>query len=139
LREIKKAYPHIPLERLPDTVKHEVKLILQIGINASPAAGQTAQYNGGAGAQAQTPIGNLYSAIGTDLDTNSDVVIYQKDRPQGLYIIGTTGTGKSTLIANLILNDINQGLGVCLIEPHGDLTSTQRQLIIYYVSWKARK
>lgn len=41
-----------------------------------------------------------------------------------MYIIGTTGTGKSTLLANLILADIRQGLGVCLIEPHGDLTNT---------------
>jgi hypothetical protein len=124
LAEIKKAYPHIPLERLPDTVKHEVKIILQIGINASPAAGQTAQYSGTTGAQPQTPIGNLYSVIGTDINNNEDVAIYQKDRPQGLYIIGTTGTGKSTLIATLILTDINQGLGVCLIEPHGDLTKS---------------
>jgi hypothetical protein len=52
------------------------------------------------------------------------VVIYQKDRTQGLYVIGTTGTGKSTLLAQLILNDIKQGLGVCLIEPHGNLTNT---------------
>jgi ABC-type Mn2+/Zn2+ transport system ATPase subunit len=40
------------------------------------------------------------------------------------HIIGSNGTGKSTLLANLILTDIREGLGVCLIEPHGDLAKT---------------
>src|SRR5205823_3389213 len=66
----------------------------------------------------------LYSIIGTDLKEDIDVAISQKARQQGLYIIGANGTGKSTLLANLILTDIKQGLGVCLIEPHGDLTKT---------------
>ncbi|MGI0034870.1 MAG: type IV secretory system conjugative DNA transfer family protein [Nitrososphaera sp.] len=66
----------------------------------------------------------LYSIIGKDVENGIDVAISQKARQQGLYIIGATGAGKSTLIANLILADIKQGLGVCLIEPHGDLTKT---------------
>lgn len=65
------------------------------------------------------------SSIGTDLRRPKiDIAISQTARQQGLYIIGTTGTGKSTLLANLILQDIEQGLGVCLIEPHGDLTNS---------------
>jgi Type IV secretion-system coupling protein DNA-binding domain len=66
--------------------------------------------------------GTLYAVIGTNLKTSKYVPIPLEDRQLGLYIIGTTGTGKSTLLANLILTDIKQGLGVCLIEPHGDLT-----------------
>ncbi|MGI0023523.1 MAG: type IV secretory system conjugative DNA transfer family protein [Nitrososphaera sp.] len=66
----------------------------------------------------------LYSIIGTYLQKNIDVAISQKARQQGLYIIGANGTGKSTLLANLILADIKQGFCVCLIEPHGDLTKT---------------
>src|SRR4051794_19333704 len=62
------------------------------------------------------------SILGTDLENGRWVTISQKARQQGLYIIGTNGTGKSTLVANLVLTDIRQGLGVCLIEPHGDLT-----------------
>jgi hypothetical protein len=112
LGEIRKACPHIPLDCLPDVVKREAQAILNCAINAAPMG------------QVQTGQGDLYSVIATDIETKDDVVIYQKDRPQGLYIIGTTGTGKSTLISNLILTDINQGLGVCLIEPHGDLTKT---------------
>jgi hypothetical protein len=38
-----------------------------------------------------------------------------------MYVIGKTGTGKSTLLRNLIIQDIEAGEGVGLIDPHGDL------------------
>ena len=43
------------------------------------------------------------------------------DRARHLYIIGQTGTGKSTLLAELVRQDIEAGEGVALIDPHGDL------------------
>lgn len=43
------------------------------------------------------------------------------DRRQHLYTIGKTGTGKTTLLKNLILQDIAAGRGVGVIDPHGDL------------------
>jgi hypothetical protein len=43
------------------------------------------------------------------------------DRLQHLYIIGQTGTGKSTLLFNLVMQDARAGRGFCLIDPHGDL------------------
>lgn len=42
-------------------------------------------------------------------------------RRQHVYVIGQTGTGKSTLLRNMILQDIEAGRGVGLIDPHGDL------------------
>src|SRR5947209_11632610 len=45
------------------------------------------------------------------------------DRHQHLYVLGKTGTGKSTLLRNLILQDIVAGEGVGLIDPHGDLAT----------------
>ena len=39
-----------------------------------------------------------------------------------MYIIGKTGTGKSSLIATMSLSDIRSGNGICLIDPHGDLS-----------------
>jgi hypothetical protein len=42
-------------------------------------------------------------------------------RDRHLYIVGKSGTGKSTLITNLALQDIQRGAGVCVIDPHGDL------------------
>lgn len=47
--------------------------------------------------------------------------IKQKDRTRHTYIIGKTGMGKSTLLENMIIQDINNGEGVCVIDPHGSL------------------
>src|SRR5437588_1304684 len=49
-------------------------------------------------------------------------MVSQALRRQGLYLIGIQGTGKSVLIENLIIQDIKQDIGVCLLDPHGDLT-----------------
>ncbi len=43
------------------------------------------------------------------------------DRRQHVYCVGQTGTGKTTLLRNLILQDIETGRGVGVIDPHGDL------------------
>src|SRR6266568_8006504 len=64
-----------------------------------------------------------FSKLGTDTDTGHIVELPQASRRQGLYIIGANGTGKTGLIENLILQDIDQGLGVGLLDPHGDLTN----------------
>src|SRR3954470_16095262 len=45
------------------------------------------------------------------------------DRRQHLYAIGKSGTGKTTLLRNLILQDIHAGRGVGIIDPHGDLAT----------------
>jgi hypothetical protein len=47
--------------------------------------------------------------------------IKQEDRFSHTYIIGKTGTGKSTLIEQMIVQDICAGRGCALIDPHGDL------------------
>jgi hypothetical protein len=47
--------------------------------------------------------------------------IKPNDRRHHIYIIGKTGTGKSTLIKNMVIQDIRLGHGVALIDPHGDL------------------
>src|ERR1700693_4200232 len=47
--------------------------------------------------------------------------IKQKNRRGHMYIVGRTGTGKSTLIQNMAAHDIETGYGLALIDPHGDL------------------
>ena len=47
--------------------------------------------------------------------------IKQADRLLHIYVIGKTGTGKSTLLQTLIRQDIEAGRGCALIDPHGDL------------------
>lgn len=49
--------------------------------------------------------------------------IRQSDRFQHLYLIGQTGTGKSTLLESLALQDIAAGRGIAIIDPHGDLAA----------------
>ena len=42
------------------------------------------------------------------------------DRRRHTYIVGQTGTGKSVLLENLIVQDINQGSGLSIVDPHGE-------------------
>ncbi len=43
------------------------------------------------------------------------------DRRAHLYLLGKTGTGKSTLLEAMMLDDLHKGLGFALLDPHGDL------------------
>lgn len=47
-----------------------------------------------------------------------------KDRGKHIYIMGKTGAGKSTLIANMAIDDIRKDRGIGIIDPHGDLCET---------------
>ncbi|MBI1805079.1 MAG: type IV secretion system DNA-binding domain-containing protein [Ignavibacteria bacterium] len=47
--------------------------------------------------------------------------IKQKNRRGHIYVIGKTGTGKSSLLGNMMISDLEQGSGFALIDPHGDL------------------
>jgi len=63
----------------------------------------------------------MTSILGKDSITNIPVGIDKGDRREGLYIIGSSGTGKSTLLSNLIQQDIKDNTGLCLLDAHGDL------------------
>jgi hypothetical protein len=54
-------------------------------------------------------------------DSVQDFRVAESDRQQHVYVCGQTGTGKSTLLAGMILADIERGEGVGVIDPHGDL------------------
>jgi hypothetical protein len=56
------------------------------------------------------------------------------DRRQHLYVIGKTGTGKTTLLRNLICQDIERGNGIGLIDPHGDLAE---EILDCIPSWRS--
>ena len=60
------------------------------------------------------------------VDFHSDERVFgikDGDRLLHAYIIGKTGTGKSTLLENMALQDLERGHGVALIDPHGDLVA----------------
>ena len=46
--------------------------------------------------------------------------ISASDRRQHMYVVGKTGTGKSVMIKNLAIQDINSGHGLCFVDPHGE-------------------
>lgn len=50
--------------------------------------------------------------------------IKRTDRRQHMYVIGKTGTGKSAMLHNLIIQDIANGEGVCVVDPHGELVES---------------
>lgn len=52
-----------------------------------------------------------------------------KDRRRHVYVIGKTGAGKSTLIANMAINDMRNRRGFAVIDPHGDLCET----LLHYI------
>ena len=49
------------------------------------------------------------------------IYITEDDRRRHIYIVGQTGTGKSTLMTNMVIEDIKQEKGVAVIDPHGSL------------------
>lgn len=44
-----------------------------------------------------------------------------EDRMRHMFIVGQTGTGKSTLMESMILQDIQSGKGIAVVDPHGDM------------------
>ena len=54
--------------------------------------------------------------------------IRQRDRRSHFYAIGKTGTGKSTLLYTMAGQDVTQGLGFALFDPHGDLAERLKAL-----------
>ncbi len=68
---------------------------------------------------AQTTYRNEFKKFGIKTD----------DRRRHMYLIGKTGMGKSTILENMIIDDIRAGHGVAVVDPHGDLA----EKIIEYI------
>ncbi|MFA6306910.1 MAG: type IV secretion system DNA-binding domain-containing protein [Patescibacteria group bacterium] len=60
---------------------------------------------------AETNFRNQYRQFGIKTD----------DRRRHMYLVGKTGMGKSTILENMIVDDIRSGKGVMVVDPHGDL------------------
>ena len=90
------------------------------------------------------PTGRLYKPEDTTHKLKMDINFFAKaefknkdtifgiktpDRRKHVYIIGKTGAGKSTLIANMAIDDIRKDRGIGIIDPHGDLS----EIILDYI------
>jgi hypothetical protein len=53
----------------------------------------------------------------------------QDERRRHMYILGATGTGKTTMLLSMIKQDIENNKGLCLIDPHGDLVEDVLHII----------
>ncbi len=81
----------------------------------------------------------LLLARTTFRDSRKTFGIRQGDRFYHLYAIGQTGTGKSTLLANLMVQDLKAGRGFAFLDPHGDVverlsadaSEAQRARVVY--------
>lgn len=80
------------------------------------STGDISQYDVSMEQKDITPIG-----ITNYRNTNKCFGIKDKDRLQHIYVIGKSGTGKSTLLENMAISDIERGYGLCVIDPHGDI------------------
>ncbi len=69
----------------------------------------------------EMPTEGLILGHNTYRGIDNEIRIGREDRRRHMYIIGQTGTGKSGYLGELIRQDIQNGEGVCVIDPHGDL------------------
>lgn len=66
---------------------------------------------------------NLDVVFGRNTYGNSDIKVglTDDDRSRHVYILGQTGSGKSTIMFHMAKDDINKGRGIVMLDPHGDL------------------
>jgi len=74
-----------------------------------------------AAAPSEVPNSGLLLGHNVFRGMKKDVCIGDDDRLRHTYIIGKSGVGKSVLLANMAIQDVLAGNGICVIDPHGDL------------------
>ena len=58
-----------------------------------------------------------------------EIYLSDEDRMRHLYVIGQTGTGKTALLKSLLYQDIRDGKGACVLDPHGDLVDDMLSVV----------
>lgn len=82
------------------------------------------------GRSRQLPPGQMASrggavvAISNYPGAERPLVLKPRDRLHHVYAVGPTGVGKSSLLAQMAIQDATSGYGLCLIDPKGDLVET---------------
>lgn len=86
-------------------------------------------YSKSAPAPADIPTEGLYLGKSVYRGIDRSVYISEADRLRHMYVIGKTGTGKSELLKDWILQDMKAGKGLCFMDPHGDAVEDLLQLV----------
>ncbi|MBI2325847.1 ATP-binding protein [Candidatus Collierbacteria bacterium] len=64
---------------------------------------------------------DIYFAKNTYGGTETKIGLTADERRRHVYILGATGTGKSTMLLSMIKQDVDNNKGLCVVDPHGDL------------------
>ncbi len=64
---------------------------------------------------------DIFFAQNIFAETVTPIGLTKDERRRHVYVLGATGMGKTTLLATMIREDIKNGKGVCVIDPHGNL------------------
>lgn len=103
---------HLPSEKVKTaSIVWGTKVLSEPPENLPVAIDKTEEQKGKINFFAKTQFRNKNTVFG----------IKDKDRRRHIWALGKTGTGKSTLIANMAIDDFKKGRGVAVIDPHGDL------------------
>lgn len=65
---------------------------------------------------------DIYFAKNTYGGADTSIGLTEDERRRHVYILGATGTGKSTMLLSMIKQDVDNNKGLAVIDPHGDLT-----------------
>lgn len=87
------------------------------GIESSPQFKQSRAKH--APAPMDMPQDGLLLGVNDFRNVKTEIHLPPEDRLRHLYVIGQTGTGKSGFLQSLVIQDIKNGAGVCMIDPHG--------------------
>lgn len=77
----------------------------------------------------QKPVLDIYFATNSYGGAETRIGMTEDERRRHVYILGATGTGKSTMLLSMIKQDIEHNKGLCVIDPHGDLVEQILQVI----------
>lgn len=114
-------FPNMKLSTIQNLAWH--KMILSDAPDTLPVAeGKTEEELGDINFFAKTEFKNKMTNFG----------VKTRDRMRHFYVIGKSGTGKSTFIANMAIDDLRKRRGFCVIDPHGDLCEHIMQFVPSY-------
>jgi len=104
---------------LPLSIK-ELTTIMHLPSTGKASTSQVKLSKAGtAPAPMDMPQHGVFLGTNTDRGRETKVFLTPEDRLRHFYVIGQTGTGKTTLLRNMIVQDIREGRGLCFIDPHG--------------------
>ncbi len=109
----------VPGETLPMNLR-EIASFIHVPSAGSDASRELKRSKSGV-APAPVDLSREGILLGYNMYANQKTPVYMSalDRLRHFYTIGQTGTGKTTMLKNMIVQDIKNGEGVCFIDPHG--------------------